>query len=128
MPSSVIRNYSYDAATGVLTITFVSGQVYDYLDVPPEVHTGLMLSGSRGRYFGSHIRDRFRFRRRGRRFGWERERPDAPEPPDDPQPALPRGPSSPNPPLLGYAERRRTERPARAFGRPLPRRLRPPPS
>ena len=119
MPSSVIRSYSYDEARRVLTITFVSGEVYDYLDVPPEVHLALRLASSRGRYFGSHIRNRYRFTRR--RLGWYPPPDEPPAPDPDPQPALPRGPSSPNPPLLGFAERPRTERAVRALGRPLPR-------
>ena len=88
MPLSVIRDYAYDPARRVLTITFVSGEVYDYFDVPPEVHQRLREAGSRGRYFGDHIRDRFRFRKRPRDD-------DEGGRPRDPQPALPRGPSSP---------------------------------
>jgi hypothetical protein len=37
MPSSVIRERFYDASTSRLTITFVTGRIYVYEDVPPEV-------------------------------------------------------------------------------------------
>ena len=116
MPSAVIRNYSYDAAHCVLTITFVSGEIYDYFDVPPEVHAGLQQASSRGRYFGSHIRDRFNFARRsGGSFSRRR-----PEPPFEPDPAPVRGRGPGGPSLSAFAQpptelRRRT----RAVGRPL---------
>jgi hypothetical protein len=59
----VIDSYRYEPADGVLLITFVSGQVYAYFDVPPEVGDGLRTTSSRGRYFASRIRDRFQYRR-----------------------------------------------------------------
>ncbi len=40
MPSSVIRQFSYDEAGRRLTITFTSGDVYAYLGVPPENENG----------------------------------------------------------------------------------------
>jgi hypothetical protein len=59
----VIDSYRYEPDRRVLLITFVSGQVYAYFDVPPEVHAGLRNASSRGRYFASHVRDRFPYRR-----------------------------------------------------------------
>lgn len=68
MPSSVIRRFSYDRAARRLRVTFVSGDVYEYDDVPPEVDEGLREAPSKGRYFGPNIRDRYPFHRieRGR--------------------------------------------------------------
>ena len=63
MPSSVIDSYRYEPDERVLLITFVSGQVYAYFDVPPDVDAGLRKASSRGRYFASHIRDHFSYRR-----------------------------------------------------------------
>jgi hypothetical protein len=65
MPSSVIRTYSYDAATNTLFITFTSGELYAYLDVPPQIPEGMRRAISKGRYFSRHIRDRYRYRRMG---------------------------------------------------------------
>jgi KTSC domain len=62
MPSASIRDYYYDDATGVLTVIFVTGRRYDYLDVPPEVFEAFALSGSKGGYFNAEIRDRFAYR------------------------------------------------------------------
>ena len=120
MPSTVIRQFTYDPGGRVLTITFVSGEVYDYLGVPAEVHAGLQAAASRGRFFGARIRNRYRFIRRGRGSG------PSPEPPAQPHPAVPRDPASPNTPLAAYADppaevRRRT----RAVGRLLPPRVDP---
>lgn len=63
MPSSVIRRFSYDQAARRLRVTFVSGDVYDYDAVPPEVAEGLAQAPSKGRFFGPRIRDRYPYRR-----------------------------------------------------------------
>lgn len=63
MPSSVVRAWSYDDAARRLTVTFVSGDVYAYRDVPPMEAEGLKAAGSRGRFFAERIRDRFAFER-----------------------------------------------------------------
>jgi len=40
------------------------GAVYQYFDVPPEVHSGLMAAESHGRYFHQHVRDKsYRYQR-----------------------------------------------------------------
>ena len=63
MPSSVIRRFRYDAVGQRLTVTFTSGAVYAYLDVPPEVAAALDQADSQGCMFGEAIRDRFAFDR-----------------------------------------------------------------
>lgn len=63
MPSSVIRRFSYDEAARRLRVTFVSGDVYDYEGVPPEVVEDLADAPSKGRFFGPRIRDRYPYRR-----------------------------------------------------------------
>ena len=66
MPSSVIRAFDYDAARRRLAIAFVSGDVYVYLDVPPETARGLADAPSKGVFFVEQMRDRFAFERRPR--------------------------------------------------------------
>jgi hypothetical protein len=61
MPSSVIRDYDYDDARRVLEITFVSGRVYAYRDVPPEVFAEFQMARSKGEFFNRHIRDGFTY-------------------------------------------------------------------
>jgi hypothetical protein len=59
MPSSVIKAFAYDGEHRILTITFVSGRVYAYRDVPAEVGEGFRLAFAKGEYFNKAIRDRF---------------------------------------------------------------------
>ena len=59
MPSTVIRDISYNVATRQLTVTFVTGRVYAYADVPPDINNAFRASGSKGRFFNLEIRDRF---------------------------------------------------------------------
>ena len=61
MPSSVIRDFDYDAAEHRLDVQFVSGRRYSYFDVPSEVVEEMRAAASRGSYFNRRIRDRYRF-------------------------------------------------------------------
>lgn len=63
MPSSVVADIKYDENTATLTITFVSGRVYEYKDVPAEVYQGMKASGSKGEYLNHHIKGNYKFRR-----------------------------------------------------------------
>jgi hypothetical protein len=59
MPSTVIRDFSYNVATRQLVVTFVTGRGYAYAEVPPDVHNAFRASGSKGRFFNQEIRDHF---------------------------------------------------------------------
>lgn len=59
MPSTVIRNYLYDAANGELWLTFVTGRRYVYAAVPHAVFDAFKAAPSRGRFFNLEIRDRY---------------------------------------------------------------------
>jgi KTSC domain len=61
MPSTVIANFAYDQASRELLITFVSGIVYRFKNVPPEIYSGLISSREKGIYFNRHIRGKFSF-------------------------------------------------------------------
>jgi hypothetical protein len=61
MPSTVIAGFSYDAAAEALTVTFTTGRVYRYRDVPPDVAAAFRLAFSKGRFFNLRIRDRYSF-------------------------------------------------------------------
>jgi lysyl-tRNA synthetase class 2 len=62
MPSTVIRERSYDSGSSRLTITFVTGRIYVYEDVPSRVVADFNAAGSKGRFFNAHIRDQYRCR------------------------------------------------------------------
>jgi hypothetical protein len=59
MPSTVIRDFSYDSETSELWITFVSGRQYVYAGVPQEVFDAFKAAPSRGSFFNSEIRDEY---------------------------------------------------------------------
>jgi hypothetical protein len=63
MPSSVVLRIDYNASTGILKITFVSGKVYDYENVPEDVYVAMKTSGSKGIFFNEHIKGKFPFKR-----------------------------------------------------------------
>jgi hypothetical protein len=63
MPSSVIKYFSYDAATKILKVVFVTDMVYLYKNVPERIYKMLKASGSKGRYFNSNIKDKFKFQK-----------------------------------------------------------------
>lgn len=62
MPSSVISSFTYQPERRRLVVTFVTGRVYEYADVPLEVATNFRASFSKGVFFNSHIRDHYRCR------------------------------------------------------------------
>ncbi|WP_061023038.1 KTSC domain-containing protein [Bradyrhizobium sp. CCH5-F6] len=62
MPSSVIRFFRYAPDTRELKVTFVSGRLYVYEDVPPEVAAAFRQARSKGTYFNREIRDHYVYR------------------------------------------------------------------
>lgn len=59
MPSSVIRLFRYAPDSRELKVTFVSGRIYVYEDVPPEVAAAFKEVRSKGTFFNQEIRDRY---------------------------------------------------------------------
>lgn len=59
MPSRVISSFTYDPGARRLVVTFVTGRVYEYLDVPADIAANLRASFSKGVFFNTHIRDRY---------------------------------------------------------------------
>jgi hypothetical protein len=56
--SSAIRAVGYDGCT--LTVEFHSGRIYDHVGVPYSVYAGLMNASSKGWYYNTHIRGRYK--------------------------------------------------------------------
>lgn len=61
MPSNTIRNIEYDEVNRALTVTFVTGRIYRYYKVEPEVAEAFRIAASKGRFFNLRIRDQYRF-------------------------------------------------------------------
>ena len=61
MPSSVISGLKYDAAKHVLRVYFVSGMVYDYKKVPPNVYQAMINAFSKGTYLNRYIKGHYEF-------------------------------------------------------------------
>ena len=62
MPSNAISDVTYDQKRERLTVTFVSGRVYEYVDVPAEVAASFQSAFSKGAFFNSFIRERYDFK------------------------------------------------------------------
>ena len=54
--SSMLASVGYDKATATLEVAFVEGGIYQYFEVPSDVHAGLMSASSHGAYFDSHVK------------------------------------------------------------------------
>ena len=65
MPSTVIRRFDYSAETRELTVEFVSGRRYVYLDVPEQEAEKMRGAFAKGVHFNRRIRDRYECRELG---------------------------------------------------------------
>jgi len=63
MPSSVIASFTYNPDTSILKITFVSGLMYAYYNVPALVYEEMKHVKSKGTYFNRHIKGNYAFKR-----------------------------------------------------------------
>ena len=61
--SSNISEIGYDARSRTLEVLFRNGGLYQYFDVPPQEHGGLMNASSQGQYLNAHIKGRYRYSR-----------------------------------------------------------------
>ena len=59
MPSSVISDHHYEPDVRELTITFVTGRVYLYKDVPSDIYADFCDAPSKGVFFNEHIREAY---------------------------------------------------------------------
>lgn len=61
--SSRILKMSYIKSKKLLIITFNSGAIYEYYDVPMEVTDGIIQADSLGKYFDKNIKGIYNYRR-----------------------------------------------------------------
>ena len=63
MPSSVVSKFYYDQSRSVLRVIFVSGLVYEYLQVPEEVYLAMKEALSKGTFLNEHIKKNYEFKK-----------------------------------------------------------------
>ena len=59
MPSSVIADIEYEPERERLIVSFMTGRVYEYRDVPADVAASFQSASSKGAFFNTEIRDRY---------------------------------------------------------------------
>ena len=57
--SSSVRTVGYDLRTRTLELEYLSGDVYQYFDVPQPVYAGLMAAPSVGNYVNLRIKPHY---------------------------------------------------------------------
>jgi frataxin-like iron-binding protein CyaY len=57
--SSHLQAYDYDVESGVLTVTFQNGSIYQYSGVPPQDYQKLVSAGGAGATFWAVIRSKY---------------------------------------------------------------------
>ena len=55
--SSNIKSIGYDGVNRILEFEFHNNRVYQYFNVPPSLHLGLLHADSHGKFFAREIRD-----------------------------------------------------------------------
>ncbi len=63
MPSSVVAAIKYDARAARLRITFVSGKVYDYKNVPEDVYNAMRVASSKGMFLNTEIKGKYTYQK-----------------------------------------------------------------
>ncbi|WP_353507351.1 KTSC domain-containing protein [Gimibacter soli] len=61
--SSNIASLRYDDVTSTLEVTFLSGAVYQYYDVPSNIWDGLKNAGSKGTFMHQSVKGYYRYSR-----------------------------------------------------------------
>lgn len=61
--SSNIASIGYESNSQVLEVEFNDGSIYQYFNIPSNVHEGIMSASSHGRYLHAHIKDQYPYQR-----------------------------------------------------------------
>ena len=56
-----MRTVDYDERACELDVTFTSGKVYRYFDVPVDVYVDLLDAASKGEFFNDEIKDTYNY-------------------------------------------------------------------
>jgi hypothetical protein len=63
MPSSVVRAIKYDEPSHTLRVVYVSGNIYEYKEVPPAVYEKMRSATSRGTFLNTEIKGHYDFQK-----------------------------------------------------------------
>lgn len=63
MPSSVVSGIQYYPSTSTLRIIFVSGTIYDYINVPEQIYGEMKKAFSKGTYLNKKIKGFYRYKK-----------------------------------------------------------------
>ncbi len=63
--SSNLNSAGYDSDTKILEIEFHDGGIYQYFDVPADIHQGLISAPSKGKYHHKFIKNVYRYQKIG---------------------------------------------------------------
>lgn len=63
LDSTSLAGVAYDSQCLTLSLQFHNGAIYFYFDVQPAIYQELLAASSKGTYFHTSIRSRFRFNR-----------------------------------------------------------------
>ena len=61
--STAIRNIGYDPKRLILEVEFHNGTIYQYMNVPGNVHNTIMHHESQGRYLNMEVAKRYKYKR-----------------------------------------------------------------
>lgn len=61
MPSSVVAEIAYNKLTHTLRVSYVSGMIYEYKNVPEQIYTAMKTAFSKGIFLNKYIKGKFDF-------------------------------------------------------------------
>jgi len=65
MPSTAIKSFSYNSKDKRLRVVFISGTVYDYLEVPQKIYGEMKAAFSKGTFLNQNIKPNYSFEKVG---------------------------------------------------------------
>jgi hypothetical protein len=63
MPSTVIASMIYNVETSTLRVTFVSGMIFKYKNVPKDEYIAIKTSAAKGIYLNQPIKGKYPFKK-----------------------------------------------------------------
>jgi hypothetical protein len=61
--SSNIRSIGYDSQSSTLEVAFISGDIYQYFDIPEYLYQQFLNASSHGQFLNDNIRYNYRYQK-----------------------------------------------------------------